>query len=59
MTNTSVVKKKDTLIIDCMKLLSKTYLPESYQYWRVKKSLSKLTNVELDCLFVMLLTSTE
>jgi len=52
------IVKKDNLVDDCMKLLSKTYLPQSTQYEIVKKSLYKLTNVDLDCLYVMLLTST-
>jgi hypothetical protein len=56
-TKMKPVIKKDRLVMDCMLLISKTYLPESKQYQIVKKSLYKLTNVDLDCLYVMLLTS--
>jgi hypothetical protein len=51
------VVKKDDLVGDCMALLSKTYQRDSKQYEVVKKALYKLTNVDIDCLYVMLLTS--
>lgn len=51
------IETKESLIAQCMQLISKTYMPGSLQYKNVKKGLSKLNNVELDSLYVMLLTS--
>jgi hypothetical protein len=47
---------KEDFIKKCMLILSKTYRPESPVFQRVEKSLSKLNNVELDSLYLMLLS---
>lgn len=52
-----IVETKNDLILKCMALLSINYKPQSMVYQRVEKALQKLNNIELDSLYVMILTS--
>jgi len=54
MTNKPVTKEE--LINKCMTILSPVYRPGCVIYLRVEKSLGKLNNIELDSLYVMLMT---
>jgi hypothetical protein len=57
MRNQSFIVEKTNIIMKCMELLSKAYLPESGVYKNVKKGLHKLSLAELNGLYAMLLSS--
>lgn len=56
-SNISINKQKD--ISRILDLLNSTYKSPSQVYQIVEKALNKLTSREVDCLFVMILTSKE
>jgi hypothetical protein len=49
-------EKKENILKDCLKILSKHYLPDSFVYKVAATALNRLNPVELDALRTMLMS---